>query len=240
MKPIVVVVCLFLFFLYGCSQQNEKSSMLDKKIYEFSWCSYKDGFKAQDLNNELISYLGFLKNLKDQHGLYKETKYLDPSFKQKKYDFSWLDIFENELEKNAFYEFAENSEIYKNWLSSKDEIIVCDSQKQSFYETQVVNDYEFLDGDQTYIGFCRLKDGFDMNYLISDMRSNSIFVDRPYNQAVLTPDFNFIDFNFLIFLETNFVVNELNLLRKNGLENACEEYENYSTNSLLFDTYIID
>ena len=44
--------------------------MQDKKIYEFSWCSYKDGFKAQDLNNELISYLGFLKNL-------KELKYLN-------------------------------------------------------------------------------------------------------------------------------------------------------------------
>ena len=94
MKPIIVL-CLFLLILSGCSQQNENISMQDKKIYEFSWCSYKDGFKAQDLNNELISYLGFLKNLKDQHGLYKETKYLDPSFKQKKYDFSWLDIFEN-------------------------------------------------------------------------------------------------------------------------------------------------
>ena len=82
MKPIVVF-CLFLLILSGCSQHNENISMQDKKIYEFSWCSYKDGFKAQDLNNELISYLGFLKNLKDQHGLYKETKYLDPSFKQK-------------------------------------------------------------------------------------------------------------------------------------------------------------
>ena len=239
MKPIVVF-CLFLLILFGCSQQNENISMQDKKIYEFSWCSYKEGFKAQDLNNELISYLGFLKNLKDKHGLYKETKYLDPSFKQKKYDFSWLDIFKNELEKKAFYEFAENSEIHKNWLSSRDEIIVCDSQKQSFFEIKVVNDYEFLDGDQTYVSFCKLKDGFDLNYLMPEIGSNSIFVDRPYNQAVLTPDFNIIDFNFLIFLETNFAVNELNLLRKNGLENACEEYENYSTNSLLFDTYIID
>ena len=96
MKPIVFV-CLFVLILFGCSQQNKNISMQDKKIYEFSWCSYKEGFQAQDLNNELISYLGFLKNLKDQHGLYKETKYLNPSFIQKKYDFSWLDIFENEL-----------------------------------------------------------------------------------------------------------------------------------------------
>tara|TARA_B000000565_G_scaffold220921_1_gene175512 strand:+ start:1911 stop:2630 length:720 start_codon:yes stop_codon:yes gene_type:complete len=239
MKP-VVVFCLVLSILFGCSQQNANISKHDKKIYEFSWCTYKDGFKAQDLNNELISYLGFLKNLKTQHGLHKETKYLDPSFKQKKYDFSWLDIFENELEKKAFYEFAENSEIHKNWLSSKDEIIVCDSQKQTFHETIIVNDYDFLDGDQTYVGFCKLKDGFDLNYLMPELRKNSIFVDRPYNQAVLIPDFNMMDFNFLIFLETNFVMNDLNLVRKNGLENACEEYENYSANSLLFNTYIID
>ena len=239
MKPIVFV-CLFLLSFFSCSQQNENISMQDKKIYEFSWCSYKDDFKAQDLNNELVAYLGFLKNLKDQHGLYKETKYLDPSFKQKKYDFSWLDIFENELEKQAFYEFAENSETYKNWLSSKDEIIVCDSQKQTFYETKVVNDYDFLDGDQTYVGFCKLKDGFDLSYLLSEIERNSIFVDRPYNQVVLSPNFNIIDFNFLVYLETNFVTNNLNLIKKNRLENACEEYENYSSNSLLFNTYIID
>ena len=239
MKPIVVF-CLFLLILSGCSRQNENISMQDKKIYEFSWCSYKDGFKAQDLNNELISYLGFLKNLKDQHGLYKETKYLDPSFKQKKYDFSWLDIFENELEKKAFYEFAENSEIHKNWLSSKDEIIICDTQKQTFYETKITNNYDFLDGDQTYVGFCQLKDGFDLDYLISEIRKNSIFLDKPYNQVVLIPDFNMIDFNFLIYLETNFVMNDLNLIKKNGLDNACEEYENYSANSLLFNTYTID
>ena len=239
MKPIVFV-CLFLLSFFSCSQQNENISMQDKKIYEFSWCSYKDGFKAQDLNNELVAYLGFLKNLKDQHGLYKETKYLDPSFKQEKYDFSWLDIFENELEKQAFYEFAENSETYKNWLSSKDEIIVCDSQKQTFYETKVVNDYDFLDGDQTYVGFCKLKDGFDLSYLLSEIERNSIFVDRPYNQVVLSPNFNIIDFNFLVYLETNFVMNNLNLIKKNRLENACEEYENYSSNSLLFNTYIID
>ena len=236
----IVVFCLFLLILSGCSQHNENISMQDKKIYEFSWCSYKDGFKAQDLNNELVAYLGFLKNLKDQHGLYKETKYLDPSFKQKKYDFSWLDIFENELEKQAFYEFAENSETYKNWLSSKDEIIVCDSQKQTFYETKVVNDYDFLDGDQTYVGFCKLKDGFDLSYLLSEIERNSIFVDRPYNQVLLSPNFNIIDFNFLVYLETNFVMNNLNLIKKNRLENACEEYENYSSNSLLFNTYIID
>ena len=56
-----------------------------------------------------------------------------------------------------------NSEIHKNWLSSKDEIIVCDSQKQTFYETKIMDDYKFLDGDQTYIGFCKLKDGFEFN-----------------------------------------------------------------------------
>ena len=239
MKPIVVF-CLFLLILSGCSQHNENISMQGKKIYEFSWCSYKEGFKAQDLNNELISYLGFLKNLKDQHGLYKETKYLDPSFKQKKYDFSWLDIFENELEKKAFYEFAKNSEIHKNWLSSKDEIIICDTQKQTFYETEITNNYDFLDGDQTYVGFCQLKDGFDLDYLISEIRKNSIFLDKPYNQVALIPDFKKIDFNFLIYLETNFVMNDLNLIKKNGLDNACEEYENYSANSLLFNTYTID
>ena len=236
----IVVFCLFLLILSGCSQHNENISMQDKKIYEFSWCSYKDGFKAQDLNNELISYLGFLKNLEDQHGLYKETKYLDPSFKQKKYDFSWLDIFENELEKKAFYEFAKNSEIHKNWLSSKDEIIICDTQKQTFYETKITNNYDILDGDQTYVGFCQLKDGFDFDYFISEIKRNSTFMDKPYNQVVLIPDFNMIDFNFLIYLETNFVTDDLNLIKKNGLDNACEEYENYSANSLLFNTYTID
>ena len=239
MKPIVVF-CLFLLILSGCSQQNENISKQDKKIYEFSWCSYKEGFKAQDLNNELISYLGFLKNLEDQHGLYKETKYLDPSFKQKKYDFSWLDIFENELEKKAFYEFAKNSEIHKNWLSSKDEIIICDTQKQTFYETKITNNYDFLDGDQTYVGFCQLKDGFDLDYFISEIKRNSTLMEKPYNQVVLIPDFNIIDFNLLIYLETNFVMNDLNLIKKNGLDNACEEYENYSANSLLFNTYTID
>ena len=236
----ILVFCLFLLILFGCAQQNENISMQDKKIYEFSWCSYKNGFKAQDLNNELISYLGFLTNLKDQYGLYKETRYLNPTFNQKKYDFSWLDIFENELEKNAFYKFAEKSEIYKNWLSSKDEIIICDTQKQTFYETKVTHNYDFLDGDQTYVGFCKLKDGFDWNYLMSEIRRNPIFVDKPYNQVILTPDFKMIDFNFLIYLETNFVINDLNLIKRNGLENACEEYENYPRNSLLFNTYIID
>jgi len=236
----IIVFCSALLIFFGCSQQNENVSMEGKKIYEFSWCSYKDGFKAQDLNNELISYLGFLKNLKDQHGLYKETKYLNPSFKQKKYDFSWLDIFENELEKKAFYEFAENSEIHKNWLSSKDEIIICDTQKQTFYETKIVRGHELSDGDQTYIGFCKLKDGFDFSFVMSEIRSNSIFADRPYNQVVLTPDFKEIDFNLLIYLETNLVLNDLDLVRRNGLDNACEEYKNYPRNSLLFNTYIID
>ena len=236
----LVVFCSALFIFFGCSQQNENVSMEGKKIYEFSWCSYKEGFKAQDLNNELISYLGFLKNLKDQHGLNIENKYLNPSFKQKKYDFSWLDIFENELEKKAFYEFAEFSEIYKNWLSSKDEIIICDTQKQTFYETKIVKGYELSDGDQTYIGFCKLKDGFDFGYVMSKIKNNSIFADRPYNQAVLTPDFNKKDFNLLIYLETNLVLNDLDLIRRNGLDNACEEYENYPRNSLLFNTYIID
>lgn len=225
---------------FGCSQRDENTPMQDKKIYEFSWCTYKDGFKDQDLNNELISYLGFLRNLKDQHGLYKVTKYLDPSFNQQKYDFSWLDIFENELEKKAFYEFAKNSEIHKNWLSSKDEIIVCDSQKQTFYETKIVDDYEFLDGDQTYIGFCKLKDGFEFNYLMPQIRSNSIFVDRPYNLALLIPNFEMIDFNFLVYLETNLVIDKLDLIKENELDNACKEYENVSLNSLLFNTYIID
>ena len=235
-----VIFCLVLFMSFGCSQRDENTPMQDKKIYEFSWCSYKDGFKAQDLNNELISYLGFLRNLKDQHGLYKVTKYLDPSFNQQKYDFSWLDIFENELEKKAFYEFAKNSEIHKNWLSSKDEIIVCDSQKQTFYETKIMDDYKFLDGDQTYIGFCKLKDGFEFNYLMPQIRSNPIFVDRPYNLAFLIPDFEMIDFNFLVYLETNLVTNELDLIQKNKLDNACKEIENFSANSLLFNTYIID
>ena len=53
---LIVVFYLFLLILSGCSKHNENISMQDKKIYEFSWCSYKDGFKAQDLNNELISY----------------------------------------------------------------------------------------------------------------------------------------------------------------------------------------
>ena len=49
----IIVFCLALFIFFGCSQKNENVSMEDKKIYEFSWCSYKDSFKPQDLNNEL-------------------------------------------------------------------------------------------------------------------------------------------------------------------------------------------
>ena len=79
-----------------------------------------------------------------------------------------------------------------------------------------------------------------MDYLISEIKKNSIFLDKPYNQVALIPDFNMKDFNFLIYLETNFVMNDLNLIKKNGLDNACEEYENYSANSLLFNTYTID
>ena len=52
----IVVFCLFLLILSGCSQQSENISKQDKKIYEFSWCSYKDGFKAQDLNNDCLLY----------------------------------------------------------------------------------------------------------------------------------------------------------------------------------------
>ena len=229
-----------LLVIYGCSQQDESKHMQDKRIYEFSWCSYNGEYKAKDLNNELISYLGFLTNLKDQNGLNKETKYLNPSFTQNRYDFSWLDIFQNELEKKAFYEFSENSEIHKNWLSSKEEIITCDSQKQTFYETKIVQNYSSSDGDQTYIGFCKLKDGFELGYIINKLKKNSIFIDKPYNQVVLIPNFNIIDFNLLIYLESDFVLSDLNLIRKGGIENACEVYENYSANSLLFDTYIID
>ena len=67
-----------------------------------------------------------------------------------------------------------------------------------------------------------------------------LFFDKPYNQVVLIPNFNIIDFNLLIYLESDFVLNDLNLIRKGSIENACEVYENYSANSLLFDTYIID
>ncbi len=239
MKPIVFF-CLFLIFLIGCSQQNENLSLQDKKIYEFSWCSYKEGFDPQDLNKELISYIGFIKNLNNQNGLHKETRYLNPSFKQNRYDFSWLDIFESELENKAFYEFSKNSEIYKNWLSSKDEIVNCDSIKQVFSEIRIVNDYKLLDGNQTYISFCKLRDGFEISYLIPEIRSNSVFNDRAYNLAILVPNFKITDFDFLIHLETNFLFNGLDLIQKSGLDNACEEYENYPANSLLFNTYIID
>ena len=75
---------------------------------------------------------------------------------------------------------------------------------------------------------------------MSEIRSNSTFADRPYNQAVLIPDFNETDFNLLIYLETNLVLNDLDLIKRNGLDNACEEYKNYPRNSLLFNTYIID
>ena len=43
----------------------------------------------------------------------------------------------------------------------------------------------FSDGDQTYMGFCKLKDGFDLSFVMSEIRSNSIFADRPYNQEFL-------------------------------------------------------
>ena len=80
----------------------------------------------------------------------------------------------------------------------------------------------------------------NINFYPNLIRKNSIFLDKPYNQVALIPDFNMIDFNFLIYLETNFVMNDLNLIKKNGLDNACEEYENYSANSLLFNIYNID
>ena len=86
-------------------------------------------------------------------------------------------------------------------IRDRDEIIICDTQKQTFYEIKITNNYDFLDGDQTYVGFCQLKDGFDLNYLISEIKRKSIFIDKPYNQVILTPDFNIIDFNFLIYLK---------------------------------------
>ncbi len=231
---------IVLLLFVNCSQKNDVLSKENKRIYEFSWCSYNEGHNAQDLNNELISYLGFVRNLKDKHGLFKETRYLNPTFTQDKYDFSWLDIFENELEKKAFYQFAENSEIYKNWNSSKEEVITCDPKLQTFYETELAEKYKFSDGDLIYVGFCKLKEGFETSYVIPNLKQNPLYFEKPYNEAILIPSFNKIDFDFLIYLETAFVLNNFNLLMSSEISNECEVYEKFSGNSLSFDTYIID
>ena len=85
MKKIIFLWMIPIFYI-GCSKV-EDNSIENKKIYEFSWCSYNTSYNAQDLNTELISYIGFINNLKEKNKLKKETKYLNPIFKQEKYDF---------------------------------------------------------------------------------------------------------------------------------------------------------
>ena len=236
------VICISILFslLIGCSGEEDIGSYQNKKIYEFSWCSYNENYKPQDLNNELISYIGFLNNLESRNGLKKETKYLNPYEKFDGYDFIWLDIYENELQKNAFSEFSINSEVFNNWLISKKEIIDCDENKQRFYEINVNSDYSFSDGDQTYIGFCKIKDGFDLNYLQERIKNSSLFSEKLYNRNLLIPLSKNMDFDFVILVETDFFSKDLNIIKENKFINHCEEYKNFASNSLLFNTYLID
>ena len=62
----IIFLCMISIFYIGCSQV-EDNSIENKKIYEFSWCSYNTSYNAQDLNTELISYIGFINNLKEKN-----------------------------------------------------------------------------------------------------------------------------------------------------------------------------
>ncbi len=239
MKTKFLLPFVFLFFL-SCSYFEDGSEASQERVYEFSWCSYEEGFQVQDLNNELIAFIGFLKNLKEINDLNVIIKYLNPALENEYYDFTWLDIFENDLERNAYYDFADNSEIFKNWLSSKDEIITCDTQRQSFYEKYSSKNYLPSDGDQTYVGFCKLKDGYELNSFLEGIKEKKIFREKTYNKVILLPKFDTNDFDFLIFLETNFFSKDLNLIKQIEIQNACKEIKDFPTNSLLFSTYVVD
>ena len=49
-----------------------------------------------------------------------------------------------------------------------------------------------------------------------------------------------MDFDFVILVETNFFSKDLNIIKENKFINHCEEYKNFASNSLLFNTYLID
>ena len=238
MKKIIFVWMIPIFFI-GCSQIEDYSKE-NKKIYEFSWCSYNSSYNAQDLNTELISYIGFINNLREKNKLKKETRYLNPIFKQEKFDFLWLDIFENSLTQDAFIEIISNSEVYKNWLSSKDEIILCDGNKQTFYEIKLKRAFLLQDGHPSYVGFCKLREGFEIDYLVDKLKDNKGFLDRPFNSTMLIPTFKQLDFDFLILLETDIRLKDFDFLEDGGIKSACKQYDNFSSNSLSFDTYILD
>lgn len=238
MKKVIFLWMIPIFYI-GCSQV-EDNSIENKKIYEFSWCSYNTSYNAQDLNTELISYIGFINNLKEKNKLKKETKYLNPIFKQEKYDFLWLDVFENSLTQDAFIEITKSSEVYKNWLSSKDEIILCDGNKQTFYEIKLNRGFLLQDGNPSYIGFCKLKEGFEIDYLVDQLRENKVFLNRPFNNIMLIPTFKQSDFDLLILLETDIRLKDFDFLEAGGIKSACKQYDNFSSNSLSFDTYILD
>ena len=49
-----------------------------------------------------------------------------------------------------------------------------------------------------------------------------------------------MDFDLVILLETDFFSKDLNIIKESKLINHCEEYKNFASNSLLFNTYLID
>ena len=72
------------------------------------------------------------------------------------------------------------------------------------------------------------------------IKEKKIFREKTYNKVILLPKFDTNDFDFLIFLETNFFSKDLNLIKQIEIQNACEEIKDFPTNSLLFNTYVVD
>lgn len=239
LKLLSILSFLSLFIL-SCDFKDDDLIIKDNEVYEFSWCSYKESKTPAELNKELITYLGYLNNLDLKHSLEVSTRYLKPIFKIKSYDFLWLDVYKNNLEKNAFKDLSLNSELYLNWLSSKEQLLECDPKKQSYYKVNIKENFNIADNDQTYISYCKLKDGLNLLDEIKILRDLKIKTNGINNFYILVPKFSNIDFDFLFISESDLLVKEKNILKSANIEKKCLLNENYMNNKLIFDTFLID
>ena len=227
-------------FILSCDFKGGDLIIQDNEVYEFSWCSYKESKTPAELNQELITYLGHLNNLDLKHSLGISTRYLKPIFTIKSYDFLWLDIYKNNLEKDAFKDLSLNSELYLNWISSKEQLLECDPKKQSFYKVNIIENYNIADSNQTYISYCKLKDNFNLLDEIKILRDLKIISNSKNNFYILLPKFSNIDFDFLFISESNLLDKEKNILKSANLEKKCLLNDNYMNNNLIYDTFLID
>ena len=76
--------------------------------------------------------------------------------------------------------------------------------------------------------------------MVDQLREYKVFLNRPFNSIMLIPTFKQSDFDLLILLETDIRLKDFDFLEAGGIKSACEQYDNFSSNSLSFDTYILD